>query len=134
MVGPGNLTTPDTGEVPVDPGSPPLVFPPPRGACVSGDPRHKERAHHPRDDSSPGRNKAAVTPEAQEMTMKAQSHTFYRDDEAGKRTEIEPEAAQLRQTKNLCDSATYWKIKERTLTPNLSSLKCTSTGTVHQTT
>ena len=38
-------------------------------------------------------------------------------------SQIEPEAPQVKETKNLCYSATYWKTKERPLISNLSLLQ-----------
>ena len=71
----GNLTTPHTGEVPVDPGSPSDIPPPTVEPVSQGIPDVRKEPYHPRDDSSSGRSKAAMTPETQEATIKAQRWT-----------------------------------------------------------
>ena len=63
----------------MDPGAPSHSLPLQQWSLCLGDPRHKGRAHLPRDDSSSVRKKEAMTPEAQESTKKAQSHASYRD-------------------------------------------------------
>ena len=72
------------------------------------------------DDSGSGRSKAATTLVAQEAIMEARSHTSYRDGRGWKVPLSSKEAVQVREAKNLCDSATYQKTKERKLTLNLS--------------
>lgn len=83
-------------------------------ACDLRDPGHEARAHHPSDNSSYGRSKAAMTPDAKEAARKAQSHSSYRDCGGwNMRALKDNQRHSERETKNLCYSATYQKSKRK---------------------
>lgn len=103
-------------------------------ACVSGDPRQKERAHHPDGWQWLWKKQGSNNPGGTRSNMEARSHTSYRDGRGWKVPLSNIEAVQVREAKNLCDSATYQKTKERKLTLNLSfNFKWAGRGTIQAT-
>ena len=86
-------------------------FPYHSGACNSGDPRHSGSAHHP---SVPGGDQQQQGTNDPRYTSRDNKGTQWRVESADSQR-----WSQVKETKNMCYSTTYWKRKESPLIFNL---------------